>query len=320
MNTLGWSEKAVDYYQSFLAPSTLNVYNKYVKMFYEFCVRNSGGFPPPDSERTAIIAEFMCYKAESSERPESMLTTILAALAQLFGSHEPNPIPKCLQNLRLALVKRCTTRAKGRTPIMPVQPLMRLVESWGPNNVISLSKLRQKTLALLALCAMCRPSDLLLNRKDIVFNDDGSATMTFFAIKNDRNRKGFEVRLTPSTNTLVDPIACLKEYLSQTKRHVTDHGDPVFITLQPPFKALSAASIAASLRQTIQEAGLGNDKFTARCFRPSGATAAVRMGNDPEVTRQIGRWKSQDVFYDTYVYPMPSKSFTDTMLSSDIEL
>ena len=100
MDTLGWSEKAVSYYQSFLAPSTLSVYNKYLCMFYEFCMQNGSVFSPSGIERTAIIADFMCCKAESSERPESMLTTILAALAQFFSCVDSNPIPKCLQNLR----------------------------------------------------------------------------------------------------------------------------------------------------------------------------------------------------------------------------
>ena len=120
-----------------------------------------------------------------------------------------------LAKLKVALVKRCTTRAKGRTPIMPLRPIVGLIESWGPNEGLGISKLRQKTLALLALCAMCRPSDLKMKRRDVVFNADGSATLTFFSIKNDRDRTGFEVRLSPATNVLTDPIACLKEYLSR---------------------------------------------------------------------------------------------------------
>ena len=56
-------------------------------------------------------------------------------------------------------------------------------------------------------------------------------------------------------------------------------------------------------------------------FPPStaqrSASASIKAGNDPEVTRQIGRWRSREVFYNSYVYPLARDSFTDNLLSTE---
>ena len=161
---------------------------------------------------------------------------------------------------------------------------------------------------------MCRPSEF--KRNDIIFNNDGSVTIMYFGIKNDKNRKGFEVRLQPASTEKLDPVACLKSYLSITRSLAHDDG-PTFLSLIPPHDGLSAAGVSDILRKTIRHAGLDEKKFTPRSFRPTGASASIKAGNDPEVTRQIGRWRSREVFYNSYVYPLARDSFTDNLLSTE---
>ena len=312
---MGWSHRAADYYTRFLAPSTLLLYNRYIAMFHVFCVEKGLEFPRELHDESAIIAEFMCSKAEASDRPESMLTSVLASLTALNSG----PLPKYLYNLKQALVKGCTTRGKGRTPVMTVQPFVKLFEQWGEDAGLTLKRLRQKCITLIALCAMCRPSDLIFKRNELVFNLDGTVTLNFFAIKNDKDRQGFEVRLQPAQNTLCDPVTTLNNYVSRTQ-HMSDGSGPLFLSLRPPHVAIGVAAVSDDLRASIEQAGLDTKMFTPRSFRPTGATASVRSGNDPEVTRQIGRWKSHDVFYDRYVYPVAEASFTDKILSSDINI
>ncbi len=284
-------------------------------MFYEFCVENQYTMPNDLCKGSAIVAEFMCFKAEKSERPESMLTSILAALAA-FNS---GPLPKYLHNLKQALIKECTKRPKGRTPVMTVKPFVDMFEQWGENSSLTLKQLRQKCMTLMALCIMCRPSDLILHRDKIMFNVDGTVTFMFFGIKNDTDRKGFEVRLQPARNKKCDPVECLNEYINRTE-HLTRADGPLFLSLRPPHGAISIAVVTEELRNSIEQAGLDTKVYTPRCFRPSGATAAIKAGNDPELTRQLGRWKTRDVFYDNYVYPLPEKTFTDNILASEVKL
>lgn len=283
-------------------------------MFHVFCIDANVDIPSNLIEGSAIIAEFMCAKAETSDRPESMLTSILAALT-CFNS---GPLPKYLHNLKQALIRECTKKSKGRTPVMTIKPFITLFEQWGENVSLNLKRLRQKCITLLALSAMCRPSDLIFKRNECVFNTDGTVTLTFFGIKNDKDRQGFEVRIQPSFNTLCDPVKCLENYVERT-RHMTDPDGPLFLSIRPPHVGIGVSAISDDLRNSIEQAGLDTKIFTPRSFRPTGATASVTCGNDPEVTRQIGRWKTQSVFYDRYVYPVPEKGFTDKILSSNIK-
>ncbi|GFS16941.1 hypothetical protein ElyMa_006809600 [Elysia marginata] len=106
---------------------------------------------------------------------------------------------------------------------------------------------------------MCRPSDIAPRsgflRKQIKFN---SATITFSAIKNDTNRKGFEIKLTQRTSS---DLEC---------------GDtPVFMSLTSPSLGVGAATVSQILRKTLHAAGLA-EEYTARGFRAAGATAAIR--------------------------------------------
>ena len=49
-------------------------------MFSEFCKENEYDFPPNVDQNSGLIADFLCKTAENSDRPESMLTAIMAAL------------------------------------------------------------------------------------------------------------------------------------------------------------------------------------------------------------------------------------------------
>ena len=217
-----------------------------------------------------------------------------------------------------ALVKRFTSCPQGRTPIPPIQPILNVFRKWGCNEKLPIEKLRQKCIALLCLTVMCRPSDIAPKigflRKQIQFNSDKSATITFFAVKNDTNRKGFEIQLTPATEKLVDPVESLRCYLQRTNDLNKECGnDPIFRSLTSPSEGIGPSTVAKILRETLKAAGLA-EEYTARCFRAAGATAAIRSGCDPDSTRQIGRWASRDVFYDHYLYP-GAPSITNKIMS-----
>ena len=73
-----------------------------------------------------------------------------------------------------------------------------------------------------------------------------------------------------------------------------------------PYAPLSAAGVADTLNKSIKEAGLKNSGFSARSFRPTGATAYVTTGVENHISRTIGRWKSEECLNSNYVYPLPS--------------
>ena len=64
---------------------------------------------------------------------------------------------------------------------------------------------------------------------------------------------------------------------------------PVFLTLYKPY----ASTVAKILNDAIVLAGLSRDQFSAKSFRPTGATRAVEQNFDPDLVMQTGRWKTR---------------------------
>lgn len=284
-------------------------------------------------ETSGVLASYLCMVADKCQRPESLLKCNVAAIGHYYAACGlPNPIDQDLRHLVSALTKSGTQAPVRRTKVMPCEPFYRLFSQWPDNEELPLPKLRLKAITLIALVTMARPSDLAplaqvfnpetdesesvcFNTENLHFNEDGSLTITFFGTKNDSDRTGFEVRIPPSATSKCDPVGTLRVYMDRTSVFRTSRRAPVFIGLKKPHKALSNTSIAEILRESIRLAGLQGQGFTARSFRPTGATAAVKAQIEPSTVRMIGRWKNDTVFYERYVYPSAPKDYTDGVLS-----
>lgn len=316
-----WTARCISKFSGFLAPSTLEQYNKYIALFKQFCSDQRIVFPPSVDDGQACVADFLNGFSERSERPESLLKTVTAALKHFFKAIGQELDWTIIDDFVKALIKCDTTRPAGRTRVMPIQNFMYLFDRWGPNEVMPLNKLRQKAVTAIALSAMCRPSDLAPRagflRRQLQFKDNGSLVIQFFAVKNDADRHGFEIQVDPSSEPLRDPVSCLRCYINRTATNVSQSG-PVFITNSPPYREVSVSTISGMLRDSIREAGLSTE-FTPRSFRPTGATAAVLGGVAPHTARSLGRWKTESVFFERYVYPLSNDSITDKMFAAKLD-
>ena len=211
---------------------------------------------------------------------------------------------------------------------MPVSNFTDTFRNW-PNSEIDLKLLRLKCISLLALVLMLRPSDIAPNavavdedgvvdnfvfsRNQVVFNDIGSMSITIHGNKNDTKRHGFVVDVQPAAEENVCPVRALKVYIQRTSALVDSDG-PVFISLRKPYGALSSSAIRTILNESINQVGLDAEKFTAKCFRPTGATRAVEKGFDPNTVQKIGRWKTTSVFFEHYVHSRTPSDFSNKLL------
>ena len=332
LSLLGWSSRAAAAVPHSLAKSTIDQYNRCVNRLQDFCVIRGVSFPP-DQDATGIIADFLCGIADNSLRPESQLKVSVAAISALYeslGLTNPCSVGE-ISRLVTGLIKTGTTKPARRTESMPVEPFARMFESWPDNELLSIKDLRLKCITLVALNFMARPSDLaprgvvfdpvsgqycqiFLRRDQVLFHEDGSMTMVFFGIKNDTSRSGFEVRIPGSVVAKLDPVRALRCYVQRTDNGSSDV-QPLFVSLRPPHAAIKAGTIANILLKAIERAGLGGKGFSAKCFRPTGANAAIDSNCKPETAMQIGRWKTKEVFLDHYVYPRAPADYTDNVLA-----
>ncbi len=124
------------------------------------------------------------------------------------------------------------------------------------------------------------------------------------------------MNLPKSDNPVMDPAECLKCYIDRTSDVRPKDSLPVFISLKAPYKAVGSDTIGNILEDAIDRAGISNQGFSAKSFRPTGATNAVALGILPETVMKIGRWKTSEVFLNHYVYGRVPSTYTSQMLEA----
>jgi len=233
-----------------------------------------------------------------------------------------------ISRLCSALIKSGTSIPLKHSTVLPIEPFNFMFSSWKENIDLTLSDLRLKAITLLAFSLMLRPSDIapkalffdnltgetrkfIFSTNMIEFNSEG-LKVSFLGIKNDAQRSGFQVFLPSAPNSKLDPVAAIKDYITRTEPYRTDEG--VFLSLNKPYKAISAASVSKILEKAISMAGLAGQGFSAKSFRPTGATRAIDGGIDPEVVQKMGRWKCTEVFREHYVHSKTPRAYTQTIL------
>ena len=200
---------------------------------------------------------------------------------------------------------------------------------WDTSN-IDIRKLRLKSICLLAIVTMLRPSDIapravmvdelgdmnnfLFKEDQVIFKNEGGMSIVIHGNKNDSKRHGFIVDVSPANEINICPVHTMKCYLEK-KRNLRWPNGPVFISLKKPYGALSSQVITNILNESISLVGLSRDIYSAKSFRPSGATKAVSVGFDPNMVQKVGRWKTSTVFFEHYVHSQVPNNFTDKLLS-----
>lgn len=257
----------------------------------------------------------------------------MAALSSLYDAMGLYNLTEC-QTIQLfisGVVKSGTTIPAAKSKVMPVEPFRQLFYRLGDNIAMPLKDLRMKVITSLALTLMLRPSDLAPRSvqldpvsggtKPMIFSSDmvtfdGSVTIKFLGIKNDSTRTGFEVSLPPAQDKFLDPVDALRSYMIRTEDiRQSLPNRPVLISLNRPYHVLTADSIAHILCSAIVEANLGGLGYSAKSFRPTGATYAIKLGYDPEQVMRLGRWKTRSVFFEHYVHSQIPENYTSSILN-----
>lgn len=331
LNAEGWSHRACEQLSYVWAKSTKANYECEIKKLKTFCLQKQLPFPP---DRTGQLADFLCYICDCSDKPRATLRNMEAAVGNLYrglGKENLMSDPD-IKMLLTALVKSGTTEPMKRTSVMPVEPFVKLFTGWPNNEELDIKRLRLKAITLLALTLFLRPSDIapravsfdpitqkesrvVFSRDMVDFNVKEGVQITLFGIKNDLHRQGFKVKLPSHSNVKLDPVSALQHYIVRTESSVgVDNG--VFLSLHAPYHALQADTVGHILEEAIHLCGLPR-YYTAKYFRPTGATLAIESGQDPEIVRKIGRWKSSQVFYEHYVHSRTPDSLVSAVLSDN---
>ena len=328
-----WSDRAAGQFIYHLAQSTISQYNRYISNYSAFCQLQGLG---EMSNVESVVADYLCSICDKSDRPKSVLTANVSALNKYFTAVNMSCVGENIHVFVQALIKSGTKSPMHKTPVMPVEAFFKLFNSWPSNDVLSIKDLRLKAVCLFALIAMARPSDfapkagvfdpdtfefskLIFSTDQFKFSSD-CMKLIFHGIKNDYQRDGFELTIPRMTvdDIKIDPVHTLECYIARTENFRAGVAkSPLFLTLVKPYKELEASSISRILNEAIDRAGLGSKGFSAKCFRPTGATDAIKFGLSPDMARYVGRWRCASTFEKHYVHTQLPKDYCEKMLKHD---
>ena len=104
-------------------------------------------------------------------------------------------------------------------------------------------------MVLFFMTVQALPLDKILHWKNLVL-ERNHMKVTFFGMKNDAQRKGFEVILPKSNVVKIDLVQTLYDY---TKRTWEDTGQdsPVFISFRSPYNAVDSSTVSKLLEEAI---------------------------------------------------------------------
>ncbi len=160
---------------------------------------------------STVVSNYLCELSKCSQRPQGILHTFVSVLKawEVVHGSTGTVLTQDVYKLMDGLIKDRTDLPLQRTPVMPTAPFLALFHSWVENTSLELSQLHLKSLTLLTLSAMLRPSDVAPHSGHtfrwsmLTFREDGVLELYLHSFKNDYSRDGFRIFVQPANDIFV---------------------------------------------------------------------------------------------------------------------
>ena len=261
-------------------------YNASFKLFCGFCICKNFKFMEASLQAVAgMLLEFQNILPTHARFVYSSLL-LIPGLDQLTFS----PLLKQLKKQWNAPSVRYASFYDASEPL---QKLIRHSFNWH-----SISEVRMQLLLACRFLMLCRNVDL--ERMFRTISMVGSKPFVLI------QRKGW---LKPQWEAMVQvpeipqicPWTLLKKYVALTTSSVVKEGDPVFVSLTPPFLPLKANSIGSITRSGLSTLGVDTSIWKPHSTRGAGVTMMKKLGMSSEEVCEIGKWKNVNAFTGHYL-------------------
>ena len=206
-----------------------------------------------------------------------------------------------------------------RTPVQTlvltwsVEKVLEMLKGWHPADSLDLKSLTLKVAMLLALASARRCSSLAMLSLKPGYYELGETRLQFQPLGLEKQTRldhvAPPVDIGSFEDKSVDPVSYVKAYIVRTQ--AVRETDQLFVTVNPPHKAVSKAVISAWLAQVIR---LSGQQGTGGSVRSSATSKAVSCGSSVEAVLKAGDWARESTFRRFYFKPVPL-SFSDAVLS-----
>ena len=172
----------------------------------------------------------------------------------------------------------------------------------GPTVSLTLKQLSLKTVLLLALASFMRVSEIaVINLSSVHFDDD----QLLFSISRPRKSQSsgplhvFRLKVFKA-DCAICPVACVRTYIERTTALRACDAASLFISLNPPHKAVGKSTIARWIKASLKDSGVDVNVFTAHSTRGAAASKAFESGVPCEAILAAADWRRQSTFHRFY--------------------
>ena len=278
-----------------MAENTFKQYNSALSKWNLFCAENDENILNIDVK---LVIKFLTLQYQAGAK-YSTLNSMRAALSllcnnELSDNTELNRLFKGFYRLRPSKPKYTNT--------WDVNIVLKELETWIPNEKLTLKKLTLKLVMLLALCTGFRVQNLsVLKMNEIKINDAGVELTISDLVKTSRPGAPQPYAFLPYFINRPN-VCCAKiivDYIGYTK-DLRGSVNNLIITIRKPHVAASSQTISRWLRNVLKICNI-DEQFTGYSTRHASTSKAFTRGLDVNIIKKAAGWsQSSKVFMKFY--------------------
>ena len=180
-----------------------------------------------------------------------------------------------------------------------------------PVNWDSVQSVRDRCILMMRLFHLCRSIDLAQAKRTGAVQ--GNSLYWWIKRKGQSAHHFEEVMRLPDRN--ISPACLLLRYVALTSRFVGP-GGAVFVSLHPPFKALSANSIGRVTKLWLKRLGVPVSVFGPHSTRGAAVKMLKDFGLPSEVVCELGAWKNSEAFSKHYLRLGAAKTAKNVLIKN----
>ena len=290
-----------------LSQSTLKQYNTVFKTWWQFCLTEKVDYLEAG---IAEVITFLQKLYDTKPLSHSSFNMYRSAISLILPGN-------------IGQDQRITRFIKGIARLRPAkrrydfiwdpQVVLNLLDTWYPNEDLSLEKLTKKLTVLLALITAHRIQTLVLIKVENIII---SPSLIQIFIQDEVKTSLRHNNLQPCLKIPFFPekpriclAAVLLEYLKVTSSFRTTGQEYLLLTTRKPYNTASTDSVSRWIRSTLAEAGVDTGIFSAYSTRHAATSAAFRNGIMLETIRKTAGWSQTSETFARF-YNKPLKDYS----------